>query len=243
MASTPRPAMSTASAAFQPAPMSGRETPPSTSATENIGPMARAWATAWIVPSRRSPSCPVLPLAISAMTESLLGRMKSWIHSHPGWTASRQAAYCMQKPMSAPSSTAGPLQIQSVVDQVYAAVRARILAGELPRGSRLRQAALADELGVSRTPLREALRRLATEGLVELEANRGATVAEHDFADQRQSWLARRALEPGAARLAAERCDEGGIAAMRAAIEAQRDAGGDPAASYDVNRGFHLALV
>ena len=148
----------------------------------------------------------------------------------------------MQSAMSTPA-TSGPLQIQSVVDQVYAAVRARILSGELARGSRLRQAALAEELGVSRTPLREALRRLATEGLVEFEANRGATVAEHDFGDQRQSWLARLALEPGAARLAAERCDADSIAGMRAAIDAQRAAGGDPAASYDVNRGFHLALV
>jgi|SRR3954470_2543601 DNA-binding GntR family transcriptional regulator len=149
----------------------------------------------------------------------------------------------MQRTMGTTASNSGPLQIRSVVDQVYAAVRARILSGELPRGSRLRQAALADELGVSRTPLREALRRLATEGLVELEANRGATVAEHDFADQRQSWLARRALEPGAARIAAERRDAGAIAAMRQAIAAQRAAGGDPAESYDVNRGFHLALV
>jgi DNA-binding GntR family transcriptional regulator len=148
----------------------------------------------------------------------------------------------MQSTMDTTVSS-GRLEIQSVVDQVYAAVRARILSGELPRGSRLRQAALADELGVSRTPLREALRRLATEGLVELAANRGATVAEHDFGDQRQSWLARMALEPGAARIAAERNDGPSVRAMRDAIEAQRAAGGDPAESYDVNRGFHLALV
>ena len=76
--------------------------------------------------------------------------------------------------MQSTMTASAPLQIQSVVDQVYDAVRARILSGDLPRGSRLRQAALADELGVSRTPLREALRRLATEGLVEFEANRGA---------------------------------------------------------------------
>jgi len=145
--------------------------------------------------------------------------------------------------MQSTMSAAAPLQIQSVVDQVYDAVRARILSGDLPRGSRLRQAALAEELGVSRTPLREALRRLATEGLVEFEANRGATVADHDFADERQSWLARIALEPGAARLAAERRDPEAIAAMRGAIAAQRAAGGDPSESYDVNRGFHLALV
>jgi DNA-binding GntR family transcriptional regulator len=137
----------------------------------------------------------------------------------------------------------GPLQIQSVVDQVYAALRARILSGALPAGERLRQAALAEELGVSRTPLREALRRLATEGLVEFEANRGATVAAQDFGDQRQAWLARVALEPGAARLAAERHDPDAIARMRAAIERQRNASTDTRESYDVNRDFHLALV
>src|SRR6476619_5437102 len=149
----------------------------------------------------------------------------------------------MQSTMGTTASSSGRLEIQSVVDQVYAAVRARILSGELPRGSRLRQARLAEELGVSRTPLREALRRLATEGLVELAANRGATVADHDFADERQYWLARIALEPGAARLAAERRDPEAIAAMRGAIAAQRAAGGDPSGSYAINRGFHLALV
>src|SRR5947207_1899451 len=97
-----------------------------------------------------------------------------------------------------------PLEIQSVVDQVYAAVRARILSGELPRGSKLPQNALAEDLGVSRTPLREALHRLSTEGLVDLEANRGATVAHHDFDDMREAWRARLLLEPQAARLAAE---------------------------------------
>src|SRR3954453_7290693 len=107
--------------------------------------------------------------------------------------------------MQSTMSASAPLQIQSVVDQVYDAVRARILSGDLPRGSRLRQAALAEELGVSRTPLREALRRLATEGLVEFEANRGATVADHDFADERQSWLPRDRPHPGAPRRGARR--------------------------------------
>ena len=71
-----------------------------------------------------------------------------------------------------------PIQIASVVDQVHAALREQILSGELERGSRLPQETLAAELGVSRTPLREALRRLAGEGLVTLQPNHGATVAQ-----------------------------------------------------------------
>jgi DNA-binding GntR family transcriptional regulator len=149
------------------------------------------------------------------------------------------------KDMSARSTPPPPgaLHIQSVVDQVYAAVRARILSGDLPRGCRLRQAALAGELGVSRTPLREALRRLSTEGLVDFEPNRGATVALHDFADMRHAWGARVALEPGAARLGAERREPAALEAMQAAVEAQRISASDVIASFDANRDFHLALV
>ena len=55
------------------------------------------------------------------------------------------------------------LAVASVVDLAYAAIRERIVAGELARGERLHQEDLAVELGVSRTPVREALRRLAAE--------------------------------------------------------------------------------
>jgi DNA-binding GntR family transcriptional regulator len=142
-----------------------------------------------------------------------------------------------------PPTAVPPLHIQSVVDHVYAALRERILAGELARGTRLRQASLADELGVSRTPLREALRRLSTEGLVEFSPNRGATVSELDFGDMRHAWAARVALEPGAARLAAERRDPDAIARMRRAVALQRGARRDRNANYAANREFHLALA
>src|SRR5256714_5267481 len=136
-----------------------------------------------------------------------------------------------------------PLNIQSVVDHVYSALRERILSGDLPRGTKLRQASLAEQLGVSRTPLREALRRLATEGLVEFLPNRGATGSKLDFGDMRDAWSARVALEPGAARLAAERCDDGAISAMRDAVAEQRRVGDDRDASFAANRRFHLALA
>src|SRR5215470_5171063 len=134
-------------------------------------------------------------------------------------------AKTMSVPM--PARPAAPLQIQSVVDHVYTALRERILSGDLPRGTKLRQASLAEELGVSRTPLREALRRLSTEGLVDFSPNRGATVSELDFGDMRHAWSARVALEPGAARLAAERRDDEAIAAMREAVAEQRRFGDD----------------
>ncbi len=135
-----------------------------------------------------------------------------------------------------------PLQIESVVDQVYAVLRRRILDGELPRGARLRQEALADELGVSRTPLREALRRLAAEGFVVFRPNRGAEVADLTAEDVRVAYEARLVLEPGAARLAARRRPAAELAAMRAAAEAGRAPDGDRG-GLAASRDFHLALI
>jgi DNA-binding GntR family transcriptional regulator len=136
-----------------------------------------------------------------------------------------------------------PLEIRSVVDQVHAELLERIVAGELPPGSRLRQEALADELGVSRTPLREALARLVSEGLVEFVPNRGATVAHRDFTDMEEAWRARLVIEPGAARLAAERRDPAALERMRETVAQQRQVADDVAASFALNRDFHLALV
>ena len=135
-----------------------------------------------------------------------------------------------------------PLQIESVVDRVYAALRARIVDGDLGRGTRLRQEALADELGVSRTPLREALRRLAAEGLVEFHPNRGAQVVEMTPEDVRSAYEARIVVEPGAARLAAVRRATEELSAMRRAIDAERTSQ-DWISAYDASRSFHLALV
>jgi DNA-binding GntR family transcriptional regulator len=109
------------------------------------------------------------------------------------------------------------------VDQAYIAIRDRIDDGRLARGTRLHQEDLAAELGVSRTPVREALTRLAAEGRVELLTNRGARVADIDPAAMPEPYEARLVIEPGAA--------------------AQRGAAGDIQRSFAANRDFHLGLV
>ncbi len=149
----------------------------------------------------------------------------------------------MQSTMGTTASSSGRLEIQSVVDQVYAAVRARILSGELPAAAGCGRPDWPRSWACREPRCGRRCAGWPPRAWWSSAANRGATVAEHDFGDQRQSWLARMALEPGAARIAAERRDAGSVAAMREAIGAQRAAGGDPAESYDVNRGFHLALV
>jgi DNA-binding GntR family transcriptional regulator len=135
------------------------------------------------------------------------------------------------------------LAIASVVDQVYSAIRDRITGGSLQRGARIHQEDLADELGVSRTPVREALRRLAAEGLVEMRTNRGARVADVGQDDMHAAYEARLVIEPGAARLAAQSPAAEPLVRMRAALAAQRRAIPNVRRSFEANRQFHLALV
>jgi DNA-binding GntR family transcriptional regulator len=142
-----------------------------------------------------------------------------------------------------PVGASDRLNIASVVDQVYEAIRERITSGSLPRGARVHQEDLAEELGVSRTPVREALRRLAAEGLVEMRTNRGARVADVDQAGMRVSYEARAVIEPGAARLAAGQRLEEPLARMRAAVAAQRRSLRNVQRSFEANREFHLALA
>ena len=135
------------------------------------------------------------------------------------------------------------LRVASVVDLSYGAIRERILSGALARGERIHQEDIALELGVSRTPVREALARLAAEGLVQMHTNRGARVADPDRSGMRAAYEARLVIEPGAARLAAQRRPPEPLRAMRAALARQRRGPRRVHARFEANRDFHLALV
>ena len=140
-------------------------------------------------------------------------------------------------------SSLAPITVESLADRVYRRLRALILSGELPPGERLRQEALADGLGTSRTPLREALNRLASEGLIEFRPHRGAVVAQFSQRDIEADYEARLIVEPAAARLAAARRDTEVVRALEGAIADARRAGADVDAQFAANRAFHLALV
>lgn len=92
----------------------------------------------------------------------------------------------------------------AAVDRAYASIRDRILAGTLPAGSHLTAADLADELNVSRTPIREALRLLHAEGLVRIIANQGAYVNGWTRKDMEDLYNIRTRLETYACELAAK---------------------------------------
>lgn len=99
------------------------------------------------------------------------------------------------------------LHTVSTVDALGAALRERILDGDLPGGTRLREQELTDSYGVARHTVRAALRALAAEGLVTIEPNRGASVTALGQDDIRGLYELRVALEVEAARLALERHD------------------------------------
>ena len=123
-------------------------------------------------------------------------------------------------------------------------MRQAILDGELEPGTKLNQDSLANELGVSRMPIREALSRLESEGMVIFEAYRGAFVTPLTFDELDQLYLMRLALEPLLARLAEEHLDTGHIERLARAQQGMSDtfAAGDTNTFFDHLRDFHETL-
>jgi DNA-binding GntR family transcriptional regulator len=97
---------------------------------------------------------------------------------------------------------------RALVDKLAAQLQARVLDGDLLPGTRLRQEALAAEFGVSRTPIREALRKLQASGLVDLRPNRGALVRGLTPREIRDAYAVRAELEGLAAEVAALRIQQ-----------------------------------
>jgi DNA-binding GntR family transcriptional regulator len=128
-------------------------------------------------------------------------------------------------------------------DVAYHELRRLILTGALAAGSRLAQYELADNLGMSITPLREAIRRLSSEGLIELDNHKDARVATIGAPEARQLFEVRLALDPAAVELAADRRTDDDIARMRATVvrlrPVTRQWGEDALLAH---REFHRAL-
>jgi DNA-binding GntR family transcriptional regulator len=133
-------------------------------------------------------------------------------------------------------------------DRALAALRELILDGDLRPGTRLGEVELADRLGVSRTPVREALTRLAAEGLVEIAPNRGARVATWTVAELEGVFDLRASLEPQLTGFAVARAGAEDVAALEELAQRML-AVGTPGPDQDLdalvplNRAFHDRLI
>jgi DNA-binding GntR family transcriptional regulator len=112
-----------------------------------------------------------------------------------------------------------PGEAGSLADQAYYALRQLIVSLELPPGAPITEPELTARLGIGRTPVREALRRLALERLVEVYPRRGMFVTTVDVRDLARLCEVRAVLEPEAARLAAERATRADLEEIDALIE------------------------
>ena len=142
-----------------------------------------------------------------------------------------------------PSADQRPL---SKAEYVFQRLRKELRDGTIPPGAQIRQTEVSSRYGVSATPVREALRRLESDGLVDYSPHRGATVTEMPQHDVRDLYLFRAEVEGFLARLASERADAASLSALRTAHDEMRRLvreGADAAELSRANREFHLAVM
>jgi DNA-binding GntR family transcriptional regulator len=133
----------------------------------------------------------------------------------------------------------------SLRDQVLAELRRRIVDAQYLPGERLTEERLAADFGVSRNPVREALRVVEAEGFVEVQPRRGAVVATPDEDTMRDLFAVRALLEPLAARLAALRAQDDELAGLRALLDQARVATEDDDLDRvaELNSALHTRVV
>ncbi|SOC48124.1 DNA-binding GntR family transcriptional regulator [Rhizobium subbaraonis] len=139
----------------------------------------------------------------------------------------------------------GPIRRTALHDTLVNHLRDMIIEGDLEPGTRLHEGQLGEQLGVSRTPLREAIKYLASEGLVELVPSRGAVVKRFSAKDVKDMLTVLRTLEELAGKLACEVASDKDIVGVRA-LHDQMIAcykSGDRLQYYKLNQDIHSAIV
>jgi DNA-binding GntR family transcriptional regulator len=142
------------------------------------------------------------------------------------------------------AEAAARLDHRTLWERVFDHLRDEILSGRLAPGAELTETALAASLGVSRGPVREALGRLASEGLVTTRPRRGAVVRELSGEEFVEAYQVREALETMAVRLAVPRLTPADVARLERNVDTMRvnaDAG-DVQGFFDANAAFHEAF-
>lgn len=142
-----------------------------------------------------------------------------------------------------PASAASPLASTALYEQVADELRGRILARAMEPGSWIDELKLCGELGISRTPLREALKVLAAEGLVTMKLRRGAYVTEMSERDVREAYQLLALLESDAAAEVAARAGEAELEELSRLHQALEAALPDRDAFFAANERFHLRVL
>jgi DNA-binding GntR family transcriptional regulator len=133
----------------------------------------------------------------------------------------------------------------SLMNKVGEALRSAILSGELVAGQLYSVQDLAEVLGVSRTPVREALIRLASQGMVRFERNRGVRILQSTPQDLEEVFELRLLLEVPAARLAVARMQDADVAELRKCLDEMKGAAeaGDERGLMAADRSFHTIIL
>ena len=149
------------------------------------------------------------------------------------------------RPRSLALARLAPLDRDSTPSRIAARIRAAIVSGHLPPGTQLTEVPLAERLGVSRGPVREALQRLIQEGLLLSGRHQGTFVADLDPAQIEDLYLTRELLEAAAAERLAQQPGGRRLEALAAALEQLRraEARGTWAKVVEADLGFHGALI
>ncbi|WMS41918.1 GntR family transcriptional regulator [Acuticoccus sp. MNP-M23] len=170
-------------------------------------------------------------------------RLSGYNECHIGHNEGHYCKFCIQN-----DGILNLAKTESAAEQAYRLIREWIIAGRYAEGARLREEELASAAQTSRTPVREALRRLAAEGFVEMQPRSGALVKAWSTESMRDLFNLRALLEGHAAQLAAMRCtteDIDALAAMNAhmiALTRHRDDGFLTAFS-ETNTAFHCRIL
>jgi DNA-binding GntR family transcriptional regulator len=142
------------------------------------------------------------------------------------------------------AETASPVENLTLWQRVHTRLREEILSGALEPGTELQEVALSENLGVSRGPIREAIGRLAAEGLVTVRPRRGAVVRSLSTEEFLEAYQVREALEVMAVRLAVPQLTDADVAELEAYIDEMTSCAerGDTQGFFEANSGFHRAF-
>ena len=132
---------------------------------------------------------------------------------------------------------------RALYEEVAELLRERIFSGELAPGSWIDEMRLAEEYGISRTPMREALKVLAAEGLVTMKVRRGAYVTEVNDKDQRDVYHLLSLLESDAAGVVAKQATDAQLQELQTLHAELADAVADREKFFEINERFHMRLL